>query len=28
VPKPWHRRHPVLSGLMQLPKLLRRGTVR
>jgi hypothetical protein len=28
VPKAWHRRHPVLSGLMQLPKLLRRGTVR
>jgi hypothetical protein len=28
VPKEWHRRHPVLSGLMQLPKLLRRGTVR
>jgi hypothetical protein len=28
VPKAWHRRHPVLSGLMLLPKLLKRGTVR
>lgn len=24
----WHRRHPVLTGLMLLPKLLRKGTVR
>jgi hypothetical protein len=24
----WHRRHPVLTGLMLLPKLLRKGAVR
>jgi hypothetical protein len=24
----WHRRHPVLTGLMLLPKMLRRGAVR
>ena len=24
----WHRRHPVLTGLMLLPKMLRKGAVR
>jgi hypothetical protein len=25
---PWQQRHPVLAGLMLLPKLLRRGTIK
>jgi len=26
--KPWHRRFPILAGLVLLPRLIRKGAVR